>query len=247
MWFFFVCLNPAQYRVLTDSLLSLFAFGFKSGLYQSCLKINYHTEQCSEHDWPSQQVSRYCLTLLPCLCVSIISCHAWHMVTLNTFPSKRESLQCSSVENHIGTTIEYLQPAAHGKRTQQVLYSSGCNIFGAGTFWDCVNYYYFQIGVCPGPIPVVLVRGCSSRTRLGPESWWELVAVRAAKMWRSEQKEAKHNVKHFLVLLFYFSLFLVGSHTRKLSWFPSFSRQMLARTYHIKDFRNKHFSPLKGL
>lgn len=103
------------------------------------------------------------------------------MVTLNTFSSKRESLHCSSMENHIGTTIEYPELAAHQKRRQQIPYSSGYNIFGTGTLWDCFNYY-FQIGVCPGHIPIVLVHGCSSRTKLGPEPWWELTAVRAAEM-----------------------------------------------------------------
>jgi len=105
------------------------------------------------------------------------------MVTLNIFCSKRESLRCSSMENHIGTTTEYLELAPHQQRTQQVPYSSGCNAFGAGTCWDCFNYY-FQNGICPGPIPVVLVHGCSSRTRLIPESWGELMAVRAAEMGR---------------------------------------------------------------
>lgn len=86
------------------------------------------------------------------------------------------------MENEIGTMLEYLELAAQWKRTQQVPYSSGCNIFGAGTLWDCFNNYYFQIGVCPGPIPVVLVHGCKFRTRLGPESWWEVAAVRGAEM-----------------------------------------------------------------
>lgn len=86
------------------------------------------------------------------------------------------------MENEIGTMLEYLELAAQWKRTQQVPYSAGCNIFGAGTLWDCFNNYYFQIGVCPGPIPVVLVHGCKFRTRLGPESWWEVAAVRGAEM-----------------------------------------------------------------
>lgn len=40
---------------------------------------------------------------------------------------------------------ENFELASHWQKTQQIHYSSDCKILGAGTIWDCFNYYYLII------------------------------------------------------------------------------------------------------